>query len=51
MDPNNTEALHGKGLSIDTSGNHTEAIKYYDKVLRMDPNNMDALTGMGVNTV
>jgi tetratricopeptide (TPR) repeat protein len=35
-EPNNTEALHGKGLTIDTFGNHTEAVDIYDKILEIE---------------
>ena len=47
-EPNNTEALHGKGLTIDNFGNHTEAVDIYDEILGIDPNNMDALASKGV---
>src|SRR5690606_5290429 len=47
-EPNNTEALHGKGLTIDNFGNHTEAVDIYDKILEIEPDNMDALASKGV---
>ena len=47
-EPNNTEALHGKGLTIDNFGNHTEAVDIYDEILAIDPENMDALASKGV---
>lgn len=35
---------YNKALALDNLGNHTEAIKYYDKGLAIDPNNVRALT-------
>ena len=43
----NISVLIDKARSLGNLGNYTEAIKYYDKILRIDPNNMDALTGLG----
>jgi tetratricopeptide (TPR) repeat protein len=32
------DALYNKGYELDALGNHTEAIKYYDKTLAIKPN-------------
>jgi Flp pilus assembly protein TadD len=34
---NNIEILNDKGFALDNLGNHTEAIKYYDKALDIAP--------------
>ena len=41
-------ALVDKGIALDSLGNYTGAIAYYDKVLAIDPKDVDALTSKGV---
>ena len=48
IQPNNTDALHGKGLALDNFGNHKNAIDIYNKILSIDPYNMDAMASKGV---
>jgi tetratricopeptide (TPR) repeat protein len=48
IDPVNTNALIVKGFSLGISGNHTEAIKYFDLALENDPKNVDVLYGKRV---
>ena len=48
IQPNNTDALYGKGLALDNFGNHKNAIDIYNKILSIDPYNMDAMASKGV---
>jgi tetratricopeptide (TPR) repeat protein len=41
--------LNDKAKSLGNLGNYTEAIKYYDKALRIDPDNTEALHGKGLS--
>src|SRR6187200_2747111 len=43
----NVSALVNKGNALDSSGNHAQAIQYYDKALAIDPNDFDALNNKG----
>ena len=43
----NVSALVNKGLALDSSGNHAQAIQYYDMALAIDPNDVDALYNKG----
>ena len=43
IDPNDTDALNGKGDTLYDLERYSEAITYYDKVLQIDPNDIDAL--------
>ena len=45
--PNDTDTLTNKGLSLDSLGNHTGAITYYDKALAITPNDTDTLNNIG----
>jgi len=45
----NVTSLLKKGLALDKSGNHTEAIEYYNKVLAIDPNDVATLDAKGVS--
>jgi tetratricopeptide (TPR) repeat protein len=38
---NNTQTLFSRGLALSSLGRYEEAIKYYDKVLRLNPNHID----------
>jgi tetratricopeptide (TPR) repeat protein len=39
--------LNGNGLALDSLGNHTHAIQYYDRSLAINPNDADALSNKG----
>ena len=41
------KTLYSRGVALAKSGQHEEAIKYYDKVLAIDPNHVNALYGKG----
>ena len=43
IDPNDIDALNGKGDALYDLERYNEAIMYYDKVLQIDPNDTDAL--------
>ena len=47
IDPKFTAALNGKGNALDSLGNYTLAIQYYDKALAIDPKFTAALNGKG----
>ena len=47
IDPNDTDALNGKGDTLYDLERYSEAITYYDKVLQIDPKDTDALNGKG----
>ncbi len=47
VDPNNTDALHDKGVALHYLGKYEEAISFYDKVLALDPKYVNALHGKG----
>jgi tetratricopeptide (TPR) repeat protein len=48
IEPNNLDALNGKGLSLYELGKYQEAIIYYDKALAIEPNDIYALINKGV---
>ena len=43
INPNNTDALNGKGVALAKLNNFDEAIASFDKALAIKPNNTDAL--------
>ena len=44
----NIYLLFNKGVTLDSLGNHTGAINYYDKALAINPNYINALDNKGV---
>ena len=48
IDPAYTDALYNKGVALDSLGNYTGAIEYYDKALAIDPADTLALNSKGV---
>ena len=49
LDPNDTDILYYKGISLESLGKHSEAITYFNKVLSLDPNDTDTLTYKGIS--
>ena len=47
VDPNNINALDGKGALLFHLGSEVEAMVYFDRALQVDPNNIIALDGKG----
>ena len=47
IEPKYVNALYNKAFVLDSLGNHTGAIQYYDKVLGIQPRNVDALNNKG----
>ena len=45
MDPNNTHILNSKGTALNSLGNYTQALQFFNKALAMNPNDSDALKG------
>ena len=43
IDPNDKDALDGKGNALYNQGNNKQAIQYYDKALAIDPHYTDAI--------
>jgi tetratricopeptide (TPR) repeat protein len=43
INPNDTNALNGKGLTLDQLGKYKEAIAYFNKALAINPNDTNAL--------
>jgi tetratricopeptide (TPR) repeat protein len=48
VDPDDVDALSGKGWALNDLGRYEEAISYSDKVLAIDPDDVDALNSKGV---
>ena len=47
INPNNTDALNGKGVALAKLKNFDEAIASFDKALAINPNNTKALSEKG----
>ena len=47
IDPHDLTALRSKGTAVDSLGNYTGAILYYDKTLAIDPYHLNALNDKG----
>jgi tetratricopeptide (TPR) repeat protein len=47
VEPTDVYTLFNKGVALDNLGNHTGAIKYFDKALAMDPKDIATLTSKG----
>lgn len=43
LDPENSDALHNKGVVLFSLGQREEAIELLDKAIEIDPENSDAL--------
>jgi tetratricopeptide (TPR) repeat protein len=48
VDPDDVDALSGKGWALNDLGRYEEAISYYDKVLAIDTNNVYTLLHKGL---
>ena len=47
IDPNDTDAINGKGVVLNNLGQYDEAIEQYDKVIGIDPNDTYAINNKG----
>jgi lipoprotein NlpI len=43
IDPHDVDALNHKGVALNSLGNYTGAIEYFDKTLAIDPKHIAAL--------
>ena len=48
IDPENKEALYGKGLAFIALGKATEAASIFDKIIQIDPKNYQAYKASGL---
>ena len=49
IDPNNLNALVGKGISLSLLGRHKEVPQCYGDALKIDPNSLSLLLDKGFN--
>ncbi|MGC2574341.1 MAG: tetratricopeptide repeat protein, partial [Candidatus Nitrosopolaris sp.] len=48
IDPHDIDALNNKGAALNSLGNYTGALEFYNKALTIDPNDTFALTNKDV---